>query len=93
MSEGSVKRAKVPPFQRDSIDMGRHGRSWQTVSAEDLRVGDIIRSRGLVESIEDRSEVDEIDVKLIMGDYITYKVTDQVMAFSKKPTVLTDDSE
>jgi hypothetical protein len=92
MSDGSVRRAKVPPFQRDAIDLGRHGRTWQTLVAEDLRVGDIIRDRGLVESIEDRSEVEEIDVKLVMGDCITYKLTDNVVAFSKK-TVLTDETD
>jgi hypothetical protein len=82
---------KPPPFQRPGIALGRHNRSWQTIKATELRVGDIVRDKGLVLSIEDRSEWSAIDVDMVNGEHYTFDVDDLVTAFSKKP--LTEDSE
>lgn len=42
---------KPPPFKRNSIELGRHGRSWQSVPAEELKPGDVVEGKGLVESV------------------------------------------
>jgi hypothetical protein len=82
---------KPTPFQRPSIEMGKHGRSWQMLKASELRVGDIVENKGLILSIEDRSEWSDIEVDMINGEHYTLSVDDRVKAFSKKP--LTRGSE
>jgi hypothetical protein len=96
MPQGGGKvRVKPPAFKRDSIDLGRHGRTWQTLEAYDLEVGDIIQGKGLVESIESSdlgTAIGLVHIKLIMGDVLHYSPEDKVEAFSKKQ-ILTDDSK
>lgn len=78
------RRAKVPPFQRPAIEMGRHGRTWQTLKASELQVGDIVEGKGLVQTVDDRSEWLQIDVDMLNGEHYTFGVDDEVKAFSKK---------
>lgn len=96
MPQGGGKvRVKPPAFKRDSVDLGRHGRSWQTLEAYDLEVGDIIKGSGLIESIQTSdlgTDLGLVKVQLIMGDLLVYSPEDKVEAFSKKQ-ILTDDGK
>jgi hypothetical protein len=93
MPQGGGKvRVKPPAFKRDSIDLARHGRTWQTLAAYDLEVGDIILNTGLIESIETSdlgTDLGLVHVKLVMGDVLHYSPEDEVQAFSKRQ-ILTD---
>jgi hypothetical protein len=95
MAQGGGKvRVKPPAFKRDSVDLGRHGRTWQTITAHELAVGDIVLNKGLVESI-DSSDLDTvvglIHVKLVMGDVLHYSPEDKVEAFHKSQILTTDN--
>lgn len=91
MAQGGGKvRVKPPAFKRDSVDLGRHGRTWQSVEAWQLKVGDIILGKGLIESI-DQANLDIVSVQLVMGDVLHYSPEDKVEAFAKQ--ILTDDNQ
>lgn len=44
------RRVIPPPFQRPSINGGKHGKTWQNVRADQVEKGDIIPGVGLVAS-------------------------------------------
>lgn len=91
MPQGGGKvRVKPPAFQRDSVDLGRHGRTWQTLEASELEAGDIIKGSGLVEYVS--STEAEVTVGLVWRAVVQYKPDDKVEAFSKKQ-ILTDGSK
>lgn len=85
------QKVKPPPFKRPSIEGGRHGRVWQEIDASQLRVGDVVKDKGLIESIEDRSEWDKIEVFFLSRDSVTYELDSKVTAFSRKPSLTTDE--
>ena len=91
MAQGGAKvRVKPPAFQRDSIGLGRHGRTWQTLEARELEAGDIIKGAGLAQTVQ--VDADGVEVQLLMGDTVIYRPDQRVEAFSKKQ-ILTDDSQ
>lgn len=81
-------RVKPPAFQRDSVDLGRHGRSWQTLEAWEIEVGDTIPGKGIVESLWSGNS-GKVTVRFIMSDSIVYGWDEKVQVFSKKQ-ILTD---
>lgn len=74
--------------------MARHGRAWQDIKAKELQVGDVIQNKGLIESIEDRSEWEKIEVFFLSRESHSYGLEEVVTAFSKtKKPSLTEDPE
>lgn len=91
MAQGGGKvRVKPPAFKRDSVDLGRHGRTWQFIEARELEVGDMIMGTGMVHTVQVTKE--QVTVELLMRDVITYEPDAKVEAFSKKQ-ILTEDSQ
>lgn len=43
-----TRRVIPPPFQRQRINISRHGRTWQPCRAEDVQLGDTVPDVGLV---------------------------------------------
>ncbi len=74
---------KPKPFKRPGIELGRHGRMWKTLPAQELCSGDIVQDRGLI-----------MDIAVILGPHILvdyfnrevdlFKPDDQVYAFVKR---------
>jgi len=64
--------------RRQSVSVSGHGKSWQTISAEQVVVGDVWQDHGLVRSIEDA--YDSIHLQIRAGD--DGKISPTVMAKS-----------
>jgi hypothetical protein len=45
------RRSKPRPFSRPVVELGRHGKSWQSVSPRVLDVGDVIEGAGALRSV------------------------------------------
>ena len=80
-----MARPKIPPFKRDSVDVGRHGRAWKDdVPVTDLKPGDSILGSGMIFSVENGVGLgDQEYVMFLMhsGDCFGYNADKAVTAF------------
>ena len=48
LGDQTIRRATPAPFERPSVELGRHGRVWEFVVAEEVSVGDTVADFGVV---------------------------------------------
>lgn len=75
---------KPKPFQRPGISLeGAHGKSWQQLTAGDVRIGDIVKghNRGLVTDVVGFSPT--VSVTFKNGITVIYMERDPVEAFAE----------
>ena len=74
--------SKPAPFQRPSIDLGRHGRSWQEVPVSSLNLQDIVANFGQVVRITPHeAEKDVVYLTFFGGKFGMFNNFDVVLAF------------
>lgn len=73
---------KLPtPFSKPSISLATHGKAWKDIEAYKLRVGDIVRDHGAVETTGP-SGVADTTVKFLSGEVVYFAGTERVHAFT-----------
>lgn len=83
---------KLPkPFQRPAIEIGGHGKAWQTIPVQTLEIEDLVIGQGGVSEIlfNDSTKsgligADKVRLKFFSGKSQTFQSGDLVEAFTRQ---------
>lgn len=72
-------------FQRPGIDLDHHGRAWRDVHVYDLKPGDVVQGKGLVEAL-DWDDCGNWRVEYFSHERVHYSEEQLIAAFTKPLT-------